>query len=85
MTDHISWAALFEPVATPAPIAEMLPKGKLPCAFCNHPEKMHCKGKQPHTTYKDQARMNSRAEKFYCPTRHCESPICCCVDYQEPK
>jgi hypothetical protein len=51
------------------------------CACCLHPESSHCKGDVTHSTYKDQARMIPNPITARCKSRHCTSPICCCLEF----
>lgn len=50
---------------------------------CTHPEKKHCEGSVPHSTYKDAARMVPRPKVELCLGRHCEEPLCDCSDFRE--
>lgn len=59
-----------------------------PCAFCQCPLSLHCKGNLAHSDHKEEARMVElkwRRGTSICKTRHCLTPLCCCVDFQEPK
>jgi hypothetical protein len=54
------------------------------CASCNHPKDHHCRGKIEHVTWKSERLQNGASkETTICVGRHCELPLCCCVEFQE--
>lgn len=48
---------------------------------CDHAEKDHCKGGVAHSYYKDTMRMAKNPRSHTCVSRHCEQPLCDCLDY----
>ena len=46
------------------------------------PRKDHCKGNQRHSTYKDQARQVPNPRTSLCLGTHCESALCCCLNFR---
>jgi hypothetical protein len=53
------------------------------CVFCGHPEEAHCKGGVKHVSRKNDGG-NAVGVTVTCQTRHCENPLCCCVEFVEP-
>ena len=55
------------------------------CNRCGHPLKAHCKGGVNHGNYKEDARMipmEYRSATSPCKTKHCNEPLCSCVEHQ---
>lgn len=48
------------------------------CERCGHAVAAHCKGNQKHAPWR-----TGRSEMLTCSTRHCEEPLCSCVDLVE--
>jgi len=58
------------------------------CTRCDHPLSQHCRGEQQHTDHKEDSRMippRWRKGTLTCHTRHCDNPLCSCVDFKETK
>jgi hypothetical protein len=56
------------------------------CKRCEHPLSEHCKGGVRHADHKEEARMvplKYRKGTVTCISRHCENPLCSCVDFIE--
>lgn len=54
------------------------------CERCGHSERQHCKGGELHSDHKEDARMipiKWRKNTVTCGTRHCEEPLCSCVEF----
>jgi len=55
-----------------------------PCRRCDHPPSDHCKGNVPHGYHKeDMWPADQRTRTTVCHTRHCNMPICSCIDFIE--
>jgi hypothetical protein len=52
------------------------------CAFCGHSQKEHCKGNVAHGDLKEIGKMLTHPKETVCTGRHCNQPLCCCVDFQ---
>ena len=52
------------------------------CAGCVHLLSEHCKGHVEHGDHKEEARMvRDRKKTVTCQTRHCNEPLCCCLEF----
>ena len=51
------------------------------CARCGHKDSDHCKGGVSHSEYKEQSRQWKQVRQTVCATRHCDQPLCSCVEF----
>lgn len=53
-----------------------------PCGRCEHLLSRHCKGNVQHGYHKeDMWPADRRKCTVTCKTRHCENPLCSCIDF----
>lgn len=52
-----------------------------PCK-CGHTYKDHCKGGVWHSHYKDQMRQTATPRGDTCKSTHCDSVLCCCLNFR---
>jgi hypothetical protein len=79
----MSTSSLFDSLAiAPPPAARPSPRpsGDPACGFCGCPDSGHCKGGTSH--FHGKGEFNAVT---VCITRHCNSPLCCCVEFVAPK
>ena len=54
------------------------------CARCGHSEKDHCKGNERHGWWTDVKKQTGIQPRIHlCKTRHCNQPLCSCIDFQK--
>jgi hypothetical protein len=74
-------AAVSDPLAVSAAPS---PSPDRPCRRCDHALSDHCKGQVSHGYHKeDMWPAEQRTRTVICHTRHCNLPICSCVDFVE--
>lgn len=55
------------------------------CERCDHPEADHCKGGKTHQEWKESQRQWVVTRFTVCVSRHCDQPVCSCVDFVAPE
>ena len=52
------------------------------CARCNHKLSDHCPGCVKHSLWKDEKAQDGRQKRSsICKTKHCNLPLCSCMDF----